>query len=195
MIEVKIGNQIWMKGNLNVGHFRNGDSIQEVKGAPEWEDAVKNAQPAWCYFDNDTENGKKYGKLYNWCAVNDPRGLAPEGWHIPSDEEWSTLIDLCGRTSVAGDKLKGVEHWLVKRQGITNELDFSVFPAGRREGNGQFDKSTIGFTCFFWGTNDKWTNSACVLSINSFLSSCLLLSGNYEPALVKQGLSVRCIKD
>lgn len=84
---IKIGNQTWMTENLNVDNFQNGDIIPEAKTTEEWEQAGKRQQPVWCYYDYDINNGKKYGKLYNWYAVNDPRGLAPKGWHIPSDEE------------------------------------------------------------------------------------------------------------
>ena len=90
---VKIGNQEWMSDNLNVDHFRNGDIIPEVKSKDDWKEAGKNGQPAWCYYENDPKNGEKYGKFYNWYAVNDPRGLAPEGWHVPSDGEWTEMIN------------------------------------------------------------------------------------------------------
>jgi serine/threonine protein kinase len=90
--EVTIGNQIWMTKNLNVDKFRNGDPIPEAKTDEEWLKAGKNEHPAWCYYDNDPKNGEQYGKLYNWFAVNDPRGLAPNGWHIPKNKEWDLLI-------------------------------------------------------------------------------------------------------
>ena len=91
---VKIGDQTWMSTNLNVSKFRNGDPIPEIKTEEEWINAGKNKQPAWCYYNNDPSNGSKYGKLYNWWAVKDPRGLAPEGWHIPSSGEFSYLNDM-----------------------------------------------------------------------------------------------------
>lgn len=84
---VKIGDQIWMAENLNVEKFRNYETIPEAKTKSEWEEAGENKQPAWCYYDNDPVNGAKYGKLYNWYAVIDPRGLAPSGWHIPNEAE------------------------------------------------------------------------------------------------------------
>ena len=101
---VTIGTQVWMTKNLDVSTFRNGDPIPEVKTQEEWEEAGKNKQPAWCYYDNDPKNGEKYGKLYNWYAVNDPRGLAPTGWHVPTDAEWRTLTVYLG--SYEGTKLK-----------------------------------------------------------------------------------------
>jgi len=82
---VVIGSQTWMAENLNVSHFLNGDPIPHVQTNEEWLKAAENRRPAWCYYNNDPVNGKKYGKLYNWFAVNDSRGLAPPGWHIPTD--------------------------------------------------------------------------------------------------------------
>jgi hypothetical protein len=89
--EMKIGNQIWMAENLNVDKFRNGDLIPEAKTDEEWITADENNQPAWCYINNDPATANNFGKLYNWPAVADPRGLAPEGWHIPNDMEWEKL--------------------------------------------------------------------------------------------------------
>ncbi len=88
---VDLGNQTWMAENLNVSTFRNGDTIPEVKTTEEWIKAGKEGKPAWCYYDNDTANGRIYGKLYNWYAVDDKRGLAPKGWHIPSNNEYGNL--------------------------------------------------------------------------------------------------------
>jgi len=82
--DVKIGNQTWSKTNLEVKTFRNGDTIPEAKTDEEWQKAAKEGKPAWCYY----KNKKKYGSiLYNWYAVNDSRQLAPEGYHIPNDDE------------------------------------------------------------------------------------------------------------
>ena len=94
--KIKIAGDFWMSRNLNVQVFRNGDSIPEAKTNEEWINAGKNQQPAWCYYNNDSGNGGEYGKLYNWYAVNDPRGLAPLGWHIPTVDDWNRLIDSLG---------------------------------------------------------------------------------------------------
>jgi uncharacterized protein (TIGR02145 family) len=96
-IEVKIGNQIWMNKNLDVDKFRNGDPIQEVKNEEDWKIADSLKLPAWCYVDFDSETNKIYGKLYNWYAVNDPRGLAPAGWRIPNRQDWINLIDVANK--------------------------------------------------------------------------------------------------
>lgn len=88
---VIIGKQVWMSKNLNVDKFRNGDTIPEAKTKEEWLKAGENKQPAWCYYENNPANGTKYGKLYNWYALNDIRGLAPIGYHTPSNGDWDTL--------------------------------------------------------------------------------------------------------
>jgi hypothetical protein len=82
-----IGSRTWMAENLNVDRFKNGDIIPEAKTDEEWRLAGENKQPAWCYYDGNIKKGKKYGKLYNWYAVSDPRGLAPTGYHIPTKDE------------------------------------------------------------------------------------------------------------
>jgi uncharacterized protein (TIGR02145 family) len=102
--DVKIGTQVWMSKNLDVSTFRNGEAIPEAKSKEEWAKAGVNRQPAWCYYDNDSKNGKVYGKLYNWYAVNDSRGLGPKGYHIPSDAEWTILTDMLGGEKIAGQK-------------------------------------------------------------------------------------------
>lgn len=87
---VQIGNQTWMKKNLNVTKYRNGDLIPQVTDPTQWKNLTTGA---WCYYNNDSANGDVYGKLYNWYAVNDTRGLAPVGYHIPSNTDWTNLID------------------------------------------------------------------------------------------------------
>lgn len=105
---VKIGTQTWMTENLNVSTFRNGDPIPEAKTNEEWEKAGKAGKPAWCYYDNDPNNGKKYGKLYNLHAVNDERGLAPKGWRLANFYDWDIFLN-DDRTE--GKKLKSSNGW------------------------------------------------------------------------------------
>lgn len=88
--EINIGSQIWMKKNLDVSTFRNGDIIPQITSNEEWKAALENKKPAWCYYNN-IGNGDKYGKIYNHWAVHDQRGLAPKGWHIPSKTEFQKL--------------------------------------------------------------------------------------------------------
>jgi uncharacterized protein (TIGR02145 family) len=106
---VKIGSQVWMAENLNVSRFKNGDPIPEAKSFEEWNKASAEGKPAWCFYENDPKNGLKYGRLYNWYAVNDPRGLAPEGWHVPTILEWEQLNNFLGDN--AGIKIKSKSGW------------------------------------------------------------------------------------
>lgn len=157
---VKIGNQVWMSENLNVSQYRNGDSIPQVQDAEEW---AKLTTGAWCYYDNDTRNGRVYGKLYNWYAVNDPRGLAPEGWHTPSDNEWQELervlcissddAEKTGWRGSIGGKLKetGTAHWSAPNAGATNETGFTALPSGYRSSIGLF--YNVGYCASFWSSS------------------------------------------
>ena len=109
--EIKIGAQTWTTKNLDVSKFRNGEAIPLAKTNAEWELAGQNKQPAWCYYENKGENGTTYGKLYNWYAVTDSRGLAPTGYHVPTDAEWKTLTDYLGGDSIVGTKMKSTNGW------------------------------------------------------------------------------------
>ena len=185
---VKIGNQHWMKENLNVDKFQNGDAIPEVKTKEEWEKAWKNKLPAFCYFDNDPTNGNKYGKLYNWHTVNDPRGLSPKGWHIPIDSEWGKLIDFLGGENTAGAKMKSTSGWA---ENGTNESGFSGMPGGYRTFEGDFfDLGNYGY----WYSN---TETPKEYDIDSAWGRSLNEEGNVsrEGSSKGYGYSVRCIKD
>ena len=141
---VTIGSQNWMAVNLDVAIFRNGDPIPEAKTAEEWLAAYRTESPAWCYYNNDPNNGQKYGKLYNWYAVNDARGIAPAGWHVPTDAEWRQLIAEYGGMSSAYSKLKAPD-------------GFAALPAGARDfKTGVFH--ALNNITFWWSAskNDKW---------------------------------------
>ncbi|MBM3920821.1 MAG: hypothetical protein FJ347_06290, partial [Sphingomonadales bacterium] len=150
---VSIGGQVFMSKNLDVSTFRNGDPIPQAKTYEEWGRAGENQQPAWCYYNNDPANGAKYGKLYNWYAVNDSRGLAPEGWHVPSDAEWTILTDYLG--SDAGTKMKSKTGWNENGNG-TNSSGFSGLPGGTRNYNGTF--YTIGYDGYWWSSSETNTD-------------------------------------
>jgi uncharacterized protein (TIGR02145 family) len=111
---VAIGSQVWMSTNLNVSTYRNGDVIPQVQDKDTWD---KLTTGAWCYYENNAANGTKYGKLYNWYAVNDARGLAPAGWHIPTDQEWTVLENSLGDD--AGKKMKSTSGWESWTEDIT----------------------------------------------------------------------------
>ena len=192
---VKIGTQEWTKKNLDVSIYRNGDAIPEVKDPEEWS---KLKTGAWCYYNNDPKTGKIYGKLYNWYAVNDPRGLAPEGYHVPSIGEWYTLINYLGGEVASGKmKEKGFTHSKSPNT-PTNSSGFTGLPAGYRNGNG-YGQSYGEFydigSCSYWWSSSKWESSfiskeANALSLNDYHNYVY-----YSVIEFEQGVSVRCIRD
>jgi uncharacterized protein (TIGR02145 family) len=184
---VKIGNQIWMTENLNVDRFRNGDLIPEAKTKEEWELAGKNKKPAWCYYDNDPKNGEKYGKLYNWYAVNDPRGLAPKDWHIPSDNEWDKLVNFLGGENRAGLKMKNTRGWGDNSNG-DNKSGFTGLPCGYRSYIGGF--YFIGYYGTWWSCTEYNLFNAWGLDL--FSNNDNAFRDNYSK---NTGFTVRCVKD
>lgn len=185
--EIKIGTQIWSATNLDVSTFRNGDAIHEAKTAEEWKQAGTEKSPAWCYYNNDPANGTKYGKLYNFYAIKDPRGLAPNGWHIPTDAEWTALTDNLGGEKIAGRKMKSTSGWEENGNG-TNVSGFAGLAAGCRNLDGTF--SYIGTDSYWWSFTEKDAYSAISRNLNYFAAS-VSKSNN----AVRAGLSVRCLKD
>ena len=127
--DVKIGTQVWTSKNLDVNTFRNGDAILEAKNKEEWKNAGTNKKAAYCYYDYDSKNGNEYGKLYNWYAVNDSRGLAPKGYYIPSDADWTILTDILGGEEIAGKKMKSTIGWSNSGSG-NNSSGFNGLPGG-----------------------------------------------------------------
>lgn len=184
--EVKIGEQIWMSGNLSVEHFRNGDPIPQAKSKKQWRKAGKEGKPAWCYYGLDPYIGEKYGKLYNWYAINDPRGLAPKGWRIPSSDDWNTLVEFLGGKSPAGIALKAKSDW--KGKIGSNSSGFGGAPGGFRNAEGIFT---------FLGDYGKWWTISTDDPSNAW---CQYLYKGYDMCMKyylnkAYGLSVRCIKD
>ena len=184
---IKIGSQIWMIKNLDVTKYRNGDPIPEVKDSATWATLTKGA---YCYYNNDPANGVIYGKLYNWYAVNDPRGLAPKGWHVPSDTEWTTLTDFLGGEKLAGGTMKeiGTMHWIGPNDGATNSTGFTALPGGGRGRNGWFfDIGTYGH---WWSS----TKSNKTFAWERFLTNDYSAFNriDYDKGF---GYSLRCIKD
>jgi uncharacterized protein (TIGR02145 family) len=193
-LDVQICNQIWMGRDLDVYKYRNGDTIPEVRDLSQWR---KLTTGAWCYYNNDSLKGKIYSKLYNWYAVNDPRGLAPEGWHIPTDAEWYELENCLGGEHDAGSKLKtigtielGDGLWQSPNAGATNESGFSGLPNGYRSNDG-----------IFWanGSYGIWWSSTESIDDPSFVWYRVLNYGNTSVTRANDlkvcGFSVRCVRD
>jgi uncharacterized protein (TIGR02145 family) len=176
-----------MQKNLNVCKYRNGDDIPQVQDNTAWAALTTGA---WCYYENNTANGPVYGKLYNWYAVNDPRGLAPLGYHVPTDAEWTTLTTFLGGEAVAGGKMKstGTSLWLSPNTYATNSSGFTGLPGGSRSDDGTFDD--IGSNGFWWSSSELATPYAW----NRYLGYNFGFAGrgSYVKAV---GFSVRCLRD
>lgn len=171
---VKIGSTLWMAENLGVSRYRNGDAIPTAAGNSEWEAFITGA---WSNYNNDPVLGKTYGKLYNWYAVSDPRGLCPEGWHIPADAEFQSLAAYLGGDTIAGEKLK------------SDSLGFAAMAAGYRFFNGKYNH--LGNFTGFWSSSEA----------SSAFAWIHLLHFKKDPQLYrkffgkKNGFSCRCVKD
>ncbi len=197
---VQICNQIWMTKNLSVRTYRNGDSIPQITSSTSWRTTT---QGAWCWYNNDSATyASKYGRLYNWYAVNDARGLAPEGWHIPTNSEWNVLIKCLDATTdttltgvqsnSAGGSLKSTDTalWLIPNTGATNSSGFTGSGGGMRTTTGLFiDIAEWGY---YWSTNlaSGSTTNAITRSILNLNGA--VISSNYSRI---SGMSIRCIKD
>jgi uncharacterized protein (TIGR02145 family) len=180
---MRIKDQIWMAGNLDVSHFRNGDEITEVQTPEEWVKLGYEGKPAWCNIpDGDTTN--KSGKLYNWYAVNDPRGLAPKGWHVATDDEWEEMIGFLGGGVLAAMTLTDS----LSNNKTDNTYGFSGFPAGGRDLNGQF--KGYGILSMWWTSTEATESNSWMRLLNH--NQCNIYLVNTSKAF---GLSVRCIKD
>jgi uncharacterized protein (TIGR02145 family) len=180
-----------MTKNLDVTTYRNGDTIPQVTDPTEWANLTTGA---WCYYNNKDSMGNIYGKLYNWYAVNDPRGLAPEGWHVPSNSEWSTLVDYLGGSNIAGQKMKvpGNQYWIDSWycENANNSSGFTSLPAGDRSSYDSF--SNLGLDTGWWTKTESQNNPTLNARLYINMSSCQSYEVNRGK---KYGFSVRCVKD
>jgi uncharacterized protein (TIGR02145 family) len=182
---VQIGSQTWMAENLRTGTYRNGEPIELVTDNNDWKNLNTGA---YCSYDNTRNNASVYGYLYNWYAVSDPRGLCPNGWHVPSDSEWQKLIEYLGGGDKAGGKLKSPKLWKSPNTDADNIYDFSGIPGGWRHYSGTFYYITE--YSYWWGATSESTFIAWYYRLSYYGGSV------YRYGLSKRdGLSVRCIKD
>jgi uncharacterized protein (TIGR02145 family) len=198
---VTICDQTWTQSNLNVSKYTDGTLIPQVTEQSQWANLTTGA---WCYFENNTANGTIYGKLYNWYAVagiynsasaTNPairKKLAPTGWHISTDAEWTQLTDCLGGIIVAGGKLKstGISLWLSPNTSATNESGFTALPGSFRYGeDGSFGNYLLGAGYWWCDAEQNQVNS---MSNQIWYSSGVIIqSQSYK----KNGFSVRCVKD
>ena len=201
---VQIGTQIWMAENLRVKHYRNGDPIPTGYSNSDWRDLDDTSTGAYAVWGDNPTNEKVYGLLYNWYAVNDSRGLAPEGWHVSSLDEWEVSDDylaslgylggLTNSSNTLGIPLKeaGFVHWEDSGDSTeagTNVTGFTGLPTGYRgptTGNyHQFKTDT-----YYWTSTEKDADEAYSVQLQEDKK---YLYRNDPPKTA--GLSVRCIKD
>jgi uncharacterized protein (TIGR02145 family) len=176
-----------MVENLKTTRYRNGDPIPNITDNTEWSNL---ASEACCDYDNDPDNTATYGKLYNWHAVNDSRNIAPDGWHVPSDNELITLSEYLGGDLIAGEKLKeaGTEHWTDPNVGATNESGFTALPAGYRSCSGSF--THLGSYSCIWSSSELNDLEAWFRELYGYKSNF-----TRSEDVKEYGFSVRCIKD
>lgn len=194
--KVTIGTQVWAAKNLDVATYSDGTPIPEVTDATAWQNLTTGA---WCYYENNTANGTTYGKLYNWYAVagihdNDPntpnKKLAPTGWHVPTNAEWTTLIDFLGGEDEAGGKMKatGTSLWMAPNTAATNSSGFTGLPGGARDYFGIFFGK--GETAFLWSSSEQITTHAYKYQLFFYDSTFYTYADTKN-----QGFYVRCLKD
>lgn len=184
---VRISGKYWMAENLKVTHFRDNSEIPNLIDNVQWQHANYGA---WCHYDNSDSLGAVYGHLYNWYAVDDSRGLCPDGWHVPDTSEWNDMYLQFGNAAEAGGHLRhaGTKYWEAPNEGATNSSGLTLLPASLRYPNGDY----FGLHRFahIWSSTSSTGSSAL---------SYFLYNGNtqiYPLAYENEyGFSVRCIKD
>jgi uncharacterized protein (TIGR02145 family) len=187
---VKIGTQVWMAENLRTITYRDGSPIQLITNEYQWSHLTT---PGVCWYNFDSITyAHTYGAFYNWYAVNTGK-LAPTGWHVPTDSEWSMLTTYCNGESMAGGKLKetGTMYWSSPNTGATNVTGFSALPGGcHAPGDGGPMFLSIENNGYWWSsTMNDTTHAWCrVMSFNN--TNVDRIGFDY-----KYGFSVRCIKD
>ena len=187
---VVIGTQHWMAENLKVTKYRNGDNITHITNNSLWSSDTSGAYGV--YDNDDTTNLDSYGRLYNWYAVDNSSGLCPEGWHVPSKDEYNVLRIFLGGTSVAGGKMKepGTEHWTSELSGTSNSSGFTARGSGLKQFNGPYANKNSHF--YVWTINPTSSSSNnAYFSYNNYSSNSFTTS----QASKKYGFSVRCLED
>jgi uncharacterized protein (TIGR02145 family) len=183
---ITIGEQEWMAENLRTSIYRNGEPINNDFVSNSWALYIGR----WCYFNDNPQYNCPYGKLYNWLVVADPRKVCPVGWHVPSNSEWDTLIELLGGDSIAGGKMKaiGSQYWNLPNTEATNESGFAALPGAFRSQSGSFDSLRV--KGYYWTSNDLGFTF-------SILRSFYFQEGSINENFVdkRTGAAIRCIKD
>ena len=182
---VEIGDQCWFAENLRSTEYANGSAIPNVTDDGAWIDLFYGAR---CDYDNDASNVATYGRLYNWYAVDDARGLCPSGWHVPTDEEWTDLADYITSQgfSETATALKSTTGWSGSGNG-TDDFGFSALPGGFRLSGGFF--ASVGSTCYLWSSSSSGVSALYRTIYDNFPA---ITSNTVVP---RNGFSVRCLRD
>jgi uncharacterized protein (TIGR02145 family) len=187
---VTIGKQVWFAENLKTTRLNDGTPIVNLQGNNDW---ILTQEPAFCWFNNDFEKyGISYGNLYNWYAVNTGK-LSPEGWHIPTTDEWDTLVKYHGNGEFSGDilKEKGTAHWVAPNESALNSFGFTALPGGYRNGvNDSGSFYGIGKHGLWWSSSQGNPTSSFGRRIDYNRSYMVT-----ECFIKELGFSVRCVKD
>jgi uncharacterized protein (TIGR02145 family) len=182
-----IGTQVWLVQNLKVTHYRNGDTIANLKDNTQW---CNFTIGAYCNYNNDINNVPVYGRLYNWYAIADNRNIAPADWHVATDHDWAVLINNVGGDSIGGVlKESGTIHWQSPNTGAINKFGFTALPAGTRFGQygipGYGTFTAINETSEWWTHDEQCTRGMSYNSTNVYHS----IDSRWS-----DGFSVRCVK-
>jgi uncharacterized protein (TIGR02145 family) len=187
---IEIGDQTWMAQNLRSTTFRNGEAIPEVTDDGAWVALTTSAQSAYEH-TMDLDLLATHGRLYNWFAVTDPRNIAPEGWHVPTQQEWETLAAALGGANQAGGPLKeaGLDHWNAPNSEGSNSSGFTALGSGRRE---YTDGSFInrGFNAFWWTSSPYNPDYSWYFQVNYDMAG--LNAANFHK---QYGFAIRLVKD
>lgn len=184
---VAIGNQVWMASDLKTTKFRDGSLIPVVTANSAWGALTT---PGTCDYGNDPAKGAVYGKLYNFYAVADARGLCPAGWHVPTSAEWYELLNSLDFDQAANKMREvGTAHWTSPHAGTTNESGFTALGGGFRSSTGEF--KDINWTVAYWSSTANTSISAYYTYMYSYNSYADYAAGIYK----NYGLYVRCMQD
>lgn len=183
---IPINNQFWDASNLDTELFRNGDPVPLITSHDEWELYGKNALPASCWYRNDPALGARFGKLYNWFAVTDPRGLAPDGFRISTSSDWHELIIGQGGFHLAGLRLKSDRDWNFQGGG-NNSSGFSAIPGGGRGALGSF--LDLGDYANWWQADPGDSGTAGFVFMSFINCQVTVRTDGFRAS----GLSVRCL--
>ena len=191
---IQIGTQEWMAENLRTTKYANGDPIPNVTDANQWSNLTTGA---WVHYNNDSQYEIPYGKLYNWYTVADPRNVCPTGWHVPTDAEWTVLIDYLGGESVAGGKMKTTGNleaatglWQSPNAEATNSSGFSGAPGGMIFPYAWEDYYNFGGGGYWLSSSDPGESNARTRFLSNLNGGAFMSVGSKQG-----GSSIRCLRD